>query len=69
VATSLHEAQRDFVESEVQSTIGLWDLLHPGFKIGEEEAVTISEGILGGERTDGKIETARERAKRIREGG
>jgi len=31
--------------------------------------VTISEGILGGERTDGKIETARERAKRIREGG
>jgi len=69
VATSLHEAQRDFVESEVQSTIGLWDLLHPGFKIGEEEAVTISKGILGGERTDGKIETPREKAKRIREGG
>jgi hypothetical protein len=67
VAISLHEAQRDFVESEVQAAISLWDALHPGFAIGNDEAVTISQAILGGKRTtDVKEETPRERAARER---
>jgi hypothetical protein len=56
VATSLHTAQREFVESEVRSAIGVWDAIHPDFAMGDDAATKISRNILGGNRTESDAE-------------
>ena len=56
VATSLHTAQREFVETEVESAIGVWDAIHPKFAMGDDAAKKISRNILGGNRTESDAE-------------